>query len=183
MAGVNSSFDSLPRDFPGGRLRRLRTTDLAAFQGYRQIPDLGRYQGWSVMTDAEATAFLAEMSAAPIFTPGEWLQLGIAEPESDVLIGDIGIHVSADGFTGEIGFTLQPSAQGHGIATAAVHAALQIVFAATPVQRVLGITDSRNSASARLLERTGFKLQESRGAMFRGESCIEQVYVLARGRH
>ena len=114
--------------FPGGLLRRLRTTDPAAFQAYRSIPELGRFQSWSPMSEAEAVAFLAGMNEAPLFTPGDWVQLGIAEPESDQLLGDIGIFLSADGLTGEVGFTLAPAAQGRGIATAAVRQALQVLF-------------------------------------------------------
>jgi aminoglycoside 6'-N-acetyltransferase len=132
------------------------------------------------MSEAEALAFLAKMSEAPLFKPGDWVQLGIAEPCADQLIGDIGIFLSADGLTGEIGFTLAPSAQGRGIATAAVGRALLVLFGITEVKRVFGITDNRNVASIRLLERVGFRHQESRSAIFRGEACSEEVYVLAR---
>ena len=176
----NQSATQLPRALPGGLLRRLRTGDLAAFQAYRSIPELGRYQGWTPMSEAEAAAFLAEMSEAPLFTPGDWVQLGIAQPESGQLIGDIGIFLSADGLTGELGFTLAPGAQGRGTATAAVRQALQIVFGLTSVKQVLGVTDSRNVASIRLLERVGFRHHESRNAVFRGQPCGEEVYVLPR---
>jgi ribosomal-protein-alanine N-acetyltransferase len=132
------------------------------------------------MSDAEAAAFLAEMSDAPLFTPGDWIQLGIAEPQADQLIGDIGIFLSGDGFTGELGFTLAPGAQGRGIATAAVREALQVLVGLTSVQEVLGITDSRNVGSIRLLERVGFRHRESRSTIFRGEPCSEEVYVLPR---
>jgi RimJ/RimL family protein N-acetyltransferase len=170
----------LPREFPGGRLRRLGTADLAAFQAYRRIPELGRYQGWSSMSDAEALAFLAEMNEASLFKPGQWVQLGIAESETDRLVGDIGIHLSEDGISSEIGFTLEPGAQGHGIASTAVREAVHVLFASTPVRQVLGITDSRNSASVRLLERVGFMHQETREVIFRGEPCSEKVYALPR---
>jgi RimJ/RimL family protein N-acetyltransferase len=170
----------LPRDFSGGRLRRLRPTDRRAFQAYRAIPELGRYQGWSPMSEAEALEFLAEMNQAPLFTPGEWMQLGIAEPESDSLIGDIGLYLSEDGGTGEVGFTLQPSAQGRGTAGRAVREALQLLFATTAVSRVLGITDARNLPSIRLLERSGFKYLHTRQVQFRGEPCSENVYALER---
>jgi [ribosomal protein S5]-alanine N-acetyltransferase len=175
---IDHSDVVLPRTFPRGQLRRLRSTDLAAFQAYRSIPELAQYQGWSPMPEAEAAAFLAEMSDAPLFAQGKWVQLGIADPEGDHLVGDIGIFVSEDGATAEIGFTLAPAAQGRGIATAAVREALQVLFAATEVQRVLGITDRRNAASVRLLERVGFQYQESRTVVFRGESCLERVYIL-----
>lgn len=175
-----SSESFLPRGFPGGRLRRLRATDLAAFQAYRSIPELGRYQGWSPLSESKALEFLTVMNAAPLFAPGQWIQLGIAEAESDGLIGDIGIHLSEDGLTGEIGFTLEPASQGRGIAAAAVNQALQLLFASTAVDHVLGITDSRNAASIRLLERLGFEHRESRNTVFRGEPCSEEIYVLLR---
>jgi len=75
----------------GVTLRRLAVADLAAFQAYRRDPELGRYQGWSPMPDAEAAVFLSEMSRAPIFFPGSWSQLGITEPPDPSLIGDIGL--------------------------------------------------------------------------------------------
>lgn len=170
----------LPREFPGGRLRRLHPRDLAAFQAYRSIPELGRYQGWSPMSDADALAFLDEMHRAPLFTPGQWIQLGIAEPEADALVGDIGLHLSEDGASGEVGFTLQPSAQGRGLAGRAVRAAIQLLFAATNATRVFGITDERNLPSIRLLARLGFDLVESRQVVFRGEPCTEWVHAYRR---
>lgn len=170
----------LPRDFPGGRLRRLHSRDREAFQAYRSIPELGRYQGWSPMSDAEASAFLDEMSRAPLFAPGRWVQLGIAEPESDALVGDIGLYLSEDGATGEVGFTLKPSAQGRGVARFAVREALRLLFATTGATRVLGITDERNLPSVSLLERLGFERIDRRQAVFRGEPCTELVYARPR---
>src|SRR5262249_3483170 len=170
----------LPRRFDGGILRRLRRSDLGAFQSYRGIPELGRYQGWSPMSEADALAFLVEMEATALFQPGQWVQLGIADPGTDVLVGDIGLHLSDDSQTGEVGFTLAPSAQGRGVATAAVREAIRLFYSATPVTRILGITDIRNAASVRLLERLGFECWETRHAVYRGEECMEQVFVLPR---
>jgi RimJ/RimL family protein N-acetyltransferase len=180
MVPPHLSATLLPRTFPGGVLRRLRTSDLSAFQAYRGDPEVGRFQSWSPMSEDEAVTFLAEMNEAPLFKPGDWVQLGIAEPADDQLIGDVGIFLAADGLSGEIGFTLAPDAQGRGIATAAVRQALQLLFGVTRVKQVLGTTDSRNSGSVRLLERVGFRHQENRSTVFRGEPCIENVYVLPR---
>ena len=63
--------------------------DLAAFQAYRLDPELGRYQGWSPMTTAEATNFLFEMAHVPLFSAGGWSQVGIAECSDPRLIGDL----------------------------------------------------------------------------------------------
>ena len=171
---------ALPREFLGGRIRRLRASDLAAFQAYRSLPALGRYQGWSPMPDAEARRFIEDMHQAPLFEPGCWVQLGIAELTADELIGDIGLYLSEDGVSGEVGFTLQPAYQGRGVATRAVGAALQLLFSLTRVTRVLGVTDERNAPSIRLLGRLGFGLVERRHVVFRDEPCTEWVHVLSR---
>jgi RimJ/RimL family protein N-acetyltransferase len=161
-------------------LRRFRASDLVAFQAYRALPELGRYQGWSPMGEVEAAAFLAEMGVAPLFALGEWVQLAIANPSGERLVGDIGVFVAEDQSHAEIGFTLEPGVQGRGVATAAVREAIGLLFESMRITRVLGITDSRNLASIRLLERAGFRLQDSRHTMFRGEPCVEHVYVLPR---
>jgi ribosomal-protein-alanine N-acetyltransferase len=181
MSAMNTVHGApLPRELAGGRLRRLRASDLAAFQDYRRMPELGRYQGWSPMTDAEALAFIVEMSQAPLFTPGQWVQLGIAEPATDGLVGDIGLHLSGDGQTGEVGFTLHPSMQGRGVASAAVGASLQLFFGATGARQAQGVTDALNLPSIRLLERLGFQFQASRSVLFRGAPCLEHIYLLRR---
>jgi RimJ/RimL family protein N-acetyltransferase len=181
LADMHTSGASLlPRPFSGGVVRRMRQSDLLAFQAYRSIPEVGRYHGWSAMSDADALAFLTQMESAWLFQPGQWVQLAIAEPTGQGLIGDIGLHLSADGQTGEVGFTLAPAAQGRGIATAAVREALHLFFAATTIASVTGVTDARNAPSIRLLERLGFKCSDTRNALFRGQECTELVYVLPR---
>ena len=180
MKQAPSPSHSLPVEFAGGRLRRLQPADLACFQAYRGSPGLGRYQGWSPMPDDEAATFLARMHDKPLLAPAQWIQLGIADAASDDLIGDIGIYLSDDGVRGEIGFTLAHAAQGRGIATAAVREALRLMFAHTAIREVIGTTDVRNAASARLLQRLGFRLREQRDGECRGEPCVERVYALPR---
>ena len=172
--------DPLPRVARGVTLRRLSDIDLPQIQSYRSDPELGRYQGWSSLPESEARAFLDEMSGASLFRPGKWVQIAIADPESHALLGDIGLFLATDLSQAEIGFTLSRNAQGRGLATAAVRQALKLIFELTAVERVVGITDARNVASIRLLERVGMVRQEERDTEFRGESCVEYVYALVR---
>src|SRR5687767_8837014 len=149
------SADPLPRVVNGVMLRRLAVCDLAAFQTYRLDPVVGQYQGWSATSDAEATSFLAKMSAVQLFQPGSWSQIAVASTSNPVLIGDIGLFLASDGHHAEIGFTLRRESQGRGIATTAVREAINLLFEHTNVGRVLGITDARNVPSIRALERVG----------------------------
>ncbi len=162
------------------RLRRLRADDLPAFHAYRSDPEVARYQGWQPMDAAAAAAFIAEMAAAPFCLPGAWCQIGIADLASNALLGDIGLHLAEDGATLEIGYTLARAAQGTGRAGEAVRLAVDAVFVHTTATRMLAITDVRNAPSLRLLHRLGFSLLATQDAVFRGEPCREQVFVLQR---
>jgi len=175
----------LPEPLPihAGRItvRRLQPSDLESFLAYRCNPSVGLYQGWTVMSRAEALAFLDEMSHTPCFPAGQWCQLAIADRIADQLLGDIGIHVQAAPETSaEVGFTLHPDWQGRGLAQEAVGAIIQALFTHTPVTHIVGITDARNLASIRLLERLGMQKLRTDEAIFRGEPCIEHTYILRR---
>lgn len=160
-------------------LRRLAASDLAAFQAYRGDAEVGRWQGWTPKPDAEVLAFLQEMAAIPLFQPGQWTQLGIADETTGELLGDLGIHLGADGREAEFGFSLARAAQGRGLASAAVREAIALVFAQTAVQRIHAQTDARNTACIRLLERLGGTLVERIVAEFRSQPCVELRYELA----
>lgn len=180
MADAPPTADALPRRAGGALLRRLAATDLAAFQAYRQDPEVGRYQGWTATDDTQAMAFLTQMNTAALLQPGAWSQIGIADAENDELVGDIGLLLASDGMQAEIGFSLARHAQGRGLGSAAVRAAIALVFERSGAERVIGITDARNLPSMRLLERVGLRQVESNSAVFRGEACVELTYAMAR---
>ena len=173
--------DLLPRTAGRIVLRRLDPADLRAFQAYRHDKELGRYQGWVATPDEDARELLSHMSTAKLLQPGVWCQIGIAESRSLGLIGDIGLLLAPDARQAEIGFTLGRPSQGRGLATAAVQEAIRLVFECTPADTVIGVTDSRNTPSIRLLERVGMRQVDMRDTTFRGERCTEHVYAV--GKH
>lgn len=178
--------DPLPIATPRLLLRRLVPTDLYDFQAYRTDPEVGRWQGWTATGDAAARAFLEQNAMRPLFVPGEWFQLGIALTQAGgpgPLIGDIGIGTDeADPTRAEIGFTLHADWQGRGFAAEAVAAARTLAFTHGGIRRLSGITDTRNTASIRLLERLGFRHERTAPAIFRGEPCEEHHFVCENGK-
>jgi len=175
-----NALDPFPRMAPRVLLRRLAPADLEDFQAYRSDPEVARYQGWSSMSAAEASAFLAERGAAPFGRPG-WFQIGIAERATGRLVGDIGICLHRnEPEPAEIGFTLATPWQGKGLASEAVRETLALLFEHTAVVQVMAITDTRNLPAIRLLERVGFDLSRTIPAVFRGERCTEHVFVIER---
>jgi RimJ/RimL family protein N-acetyltransferase len=154
----------------------MQRSDLRAFQHYRHDPAIGRYQGWSPQPDQDALQFLAQMEAAELFPRGRWMQLAIASPVDDHLFGDLGVCLAADGASAEIGFTLAAAAQRRGIATDAVGALFDLLFERTIIGRIVAVTDARNAASIRLLERVHMRRVASVEAVFRDAACIEHHY-------
>ena len=171
-----------PLPFSGDRvsLRRFSSSDLIAFQAYRHDADLGRFQGWSPQDNDAALQFIIEMAEAPLFLPDHWNQLVIEDVASKTMVGDVGILISKNAQQAEIGFTLNRQAQGVGLATEATRLAIALIFKCTPAQQIVGITDIRNLASVRLLERVGMQRQETRSGVFKGRPCQEHVYAVSR---
>ena len=169
--------DPLPWNSARLALRRFRPDDLRRFQAYRHDPEVARYQGWDPVSDEQARRFLAEMSEAPFGEPGEWLQIAIADRD-DVLIGDIGLFTAVSGAEAELGISLAREAQGRGLAEEAARTLIDGLRAHTAVQRLVGITDTRNLPSARLLRRLGMRLEAEMPAEFQGEPCMEWHFAL-----
>jgi len=106
--------------------------DLAAFQAYRNDETVGRYQGWSAQPDPQAPAFIEEMGNAVLFPRGKWVQLAVADRDTNRLIGDVGACLASDGRTAELGFSISPRSQRQGLGTEAVHEAIALLFEHTP---------------------------------------------------
>lgn len=177
-----SLFLHLPHAAERVRLRRLRVSDFRGFHAYRGDPGVARYQGWETTTETETEALLRDLARnASGLEPGEWVQIGIALQDGDRLIGDLGVWLSPDQRTAEFGVSLARSAQGQGHAREAAAALVALLFAHTPVQRVIAISDARNAACLRLLGRLGMRHADTVGAECKGELCTEHLYVLERG--
>jgi RimJ/RimL family protein N-acetyltransferase len=78
---------------------------------------------------------------------------------------------------------LHPDHQGHGYATEAAAAILELAFGTYGLHRVYGCVEPRNTASARVLERLGMRKEAQlvENGWGKGEWRSEAVYaILAR---
>jgi RimJ/RimL family protein N-acetyltransferase len=158
-------------------VRRLQQGDLERFAAYRADPVLARFQGWSPMSLDEAREFIASMQTQPMLEPDNWIQLAIANAADDDLLGDIGLclHEAGDA---EIGFTLRQEAQGKGSAIEALRGLARELLRLPAVARIVGITDERNEASIRVLERLGMTPTSRYETTFKQQPCVELRYEL-----
>ena len=176
-----SLFLHLPHACERVRLRRLRVSDFRAFHGYRGDPEVARYQGWAATTEVETEALLRDLARnASGLEPGEWTQIGIADSAGDRLIGDLGVGRSPDARTAEFGVSLHPEFQHRGLAREAVAGLIGLLFAHTPVQRVVASSDVRNAPCLRLLEGLGLQHVGTAEATYKGEACTERLYAIER---
>jgi RimJ/RimL family protein N-acetyltransferase len=125
--------------------------------GYRNDPEVTRYDGSFPLDEARARAFIDHVATATLGEPREWFQIGIELPGSG-LIGDIGFCVDAkvEG-TAELGYRLAREHWGKGYASEAVGSMLDCAFGRLGVHRVTAYIDTRNLPSVRLVERLGFR--------------------------
>ena len=161
-------------------LRRLRAEDLEALVAYRNDPEVSRYQSWSDYDTERGRQLIESMNGRQPGQPG-WFQFAIALKDSDVLIGDCALRTDEyDSRMGEIGFTLSRGHQGQGLGTEAVRTLLGYAFDTLGMHRVIGVTDVKNTASVRTLERVGMRREGHflQDAWYKGAWCDDYLYAM-----
>jgi len=136
-------------------LRDLTDADAGDLVEYRNDEHTASLQDWPLpYTGDHAKAVIGGAAEANWPVPGDWYQIAI-EYEGR-MAGDLGVGRSADGLQAEIGYTLAPWARGRGLATEAVTAIVELLFD-EGVHRVCAGVDPENVASAKVLQRLGFR--------------------------
>ena len=164
---------------PRCRLRRFGAQDLAAFVAYRSDKQVAALQSWEDFTLADGERFLRQLAATPLGELGSWMQLAVADRETDRLLGDCALHF-VDPEQCEIGFTFAREHQGQGYAREAVAALLQRLFLDWQRYRVTALTDVRNTSAAKLLRSLSFRQEAHfvKHARFKGAYCDELQFAL-----
>jgi RimJ/RimL family protein N-acetyltransferase len=132
--------------------RRDQLDDLVRLHG---DPVVARYLGpggrpWS---QAEMTAALEQWMA--LFASRRMGKLRMRRKTDGVLMGRAGFGVYGPDEVPEIGYALYPEHWGNGYALEAASALRDWIFAETAWTYFLGIADTRNAASRRVLTRIG----------------------------
>lgn len=159
-------------------LRHLNYTDLPILTGYRQNPDVARYQSWDSFTLDRAKEMYEDMQDVSFGTPDNWFQIAIEHCEFG-MVGDFGLHF-VDDFQVEIGVTVDPKWQGKGIGKMALTLLLKYLFEILGKHRVYAVADVRNEASSHLFLSANFRREGSfvENCFLKGEWCSEYLYAL-----
>lgn len=151
-------------------IRPLDAADLDTFVRYRNDDEVARHQDWTLpYTHETARGLLDELAAFDGPTNDEWVQLAVVDADG-TLVGDLAVGLEQDSAVAMVGYTIAPEHQGKGYATEAVGALVDRLVA-DGVHRVTATLDPDNLASARVLERCGFRFTgiARSAALVRGE--------------
>jgi RimJ/RimL family protein N-acetyltransferase len=138
------------------RLRPVTSADADALFALHSNPNVLRYWDappWSERARAER--FIA--TCRQIAEAGSGARLVMERASDGAFIGWCGLtQWNADYRSASLGYCLSDVAWGYGYATEAARALLQWAFVTLDLNRVQAETDTRNVASARVLEKLGF---------------------------
>lgn len=138
-------------------IRPIARTDVTELTRYRNIPEIARFQDWPLpYTRDLAHELLDGLEDTNGPTTDLWVQLAIARIDDDELVGDLAVWLDTQGALAMIGYTLAPEHQGKGYASEAAGALVDWLVA-KGVHRIAATLDPENLASARVLERLGFR--------------------------
>jgi RimJ/RimL family protein N-acetyltransferase len=164
----------LPIETARLRLRRLVPGDLAALHAIQSREDVTRWLYWDPRNEDEVRAGIEAHIARP---SDQGLVLAI--DLDGELIGTVNVAVG-EHRQGEIGFALHPDHQGHGYATEAAEAIIELAFGSYGLHRVCASVEPRNTASVRVLERLGMRKEGHlvETELVKGEWSSEAVYAI-----
>jgi RimJ/RimL family protein N-acetyltransferase/uncharacterized glyoxalase superfamily protein PhnB len=174
-----------PITTPRLKLRPLAVEDVEDLLAYRGRRDVCRYLPFEPMDERTLTTRLGgDLGRRHITAEGQGLTLGVELAAGGRLIGDVVLFLtSAVHAGGEIGYVFHPDAAGHGYATEACTALLDLAFDGGDglgLHRVVARMDARNSASARLASRLGMRREahHRRSERFKGAWADLVVYAV-----
>jgi RimJ/RimL family protein N-acetyltransferase len=163
-------------------LRPFEDGDFEAVHAMRSDPEVVRYLYGEPLSEDETRDLLAKRAGNSAWAAeGDWLSVAVVERASGTTVGDLALNwVSERDRTAEIGFIFDPRHQGKGFATEAARALVDWVFATGGFHRVIGRTEARNAASARVLEKLGMRLEAHfvENEWVKGEWQSELVYAV-----
>jgi RimJ/RimL family protein N-acetyltransferase len=161
-------------------LRPWGPDEVDTFHRLRSDPEVARflYQGPLSREEAD-TRFAAQRST--ITTTDQWMNLAVEVAATGEVAGDVGLcWLSAIDRQAEIGYTFSPAYHGHGYATETAAAVVDLAFSGLGAHRVIGHLDSRNAASAAVLERLGMRREAHfvENEWVKGEWTDDAVYAV-----
>ncbi len=155
------------------RLWRMRLRDAKDIHAWSSDPEVAKYVLWTAHQDIQETRdylrYIRSLYRRGL--PSSW---GIELKETRKIIGTIGIMAwIPDHRCAEVGYSLGKVWWHQGYAPEALAAVMNLLFDKVRANRIEGMCDVRNTASARVMEKCGMK----REGLLRRKVCNKGEYV------
>ncbi len=137
---------------------------------YRQPPD-----------ENEAKQLFEKMCSAAFERDGDCYRLAVIRTIDEVLLGEVLLKLAnASAKQAEVGYIFDPEFAGHGYASEATCAMIDIGFGHFAFHRIFARLDTANAASRALVERLGFRREAHfiQSDRFEGSWGDEFVYAI-----
>ena len=150
-------FEPLVLEGTRVKLRFVRETDAGALFDWYSDPVVARYLSFPVWTEAsQAAKKISAMLKG--YETGEHLNLVVERSSDAAPMGTAGLfHIHETNWRAELGYTLGRAFWGQGLMHDALLALVDHAFCAMNLNRLEADIDPRNAASARSLDRLGFR--------------------------
>lgn len=162
-------------------LREFEEQDWRPTLAYQVDPEYLRFYTWSYRTEMDVRAFIHMFIEWSKEKPRKKFQLAITLKENNQLIGNCGIRMNnAYAQVAEMGYELDRRFWGHGYATEAASALLELGFAQLHLHRIWAYCIAENTASARVMERIGMHYEgcQRKNEWMKGEWWDTHLYAI-----
>ncbi|MFD2674596.1 GNAT family N-acetyltransferase [Gulosibacter bifidus] len=161
-------------------LRRFVVSDAdAAYANWCSDTGISRFLSWPPHADVAVTRRIVDGWVSG-YARDDFFQWAIATRDHGELIGSIGVVGSDDDIAAvEIGYCIGSRWWGNGLATEAVGRVAQYLLTEAGLNRVSARYDEANGASARVLEKCGFRFEGVQRASLRNNSGIRDAVTVA----
>lgn len=150
---------TLPIETERLRLRPFTRGDVDAVFDYRRREDVARYLFDGAMSH-ESVAEILQLRVGQETLDGEGSKIFLAVEliSRNTLIGEVSLILrDAGNRQGEVGYIFHPDHHGHGYATEAAGALLDMGFGGADLHRIYARCAAANTASWRVMERLGMR--------------------------
>lgn len=129
-------------------LRQVQADDI------KDIVEISFYDGLPALTVEDAQEMQYKINAD--YQNGNSIHWGIADKNTNVIIGTLGYYRGLDKGVGELGCVLKPEFRGQGIMTSAIKLVCEFGLKDIGLTKIMAITTKQNTKAIKLLERLNF---------------------------
>ena len=142
-------------------LRDFRATDWEEVHSYAADPEVVRFMNWGPNTPSDTQNFIAQAMRLAQEEPRRSYQVAVVAKATERVLGGAALKMlERDPLSGELGYTLHPSAWGQGYGTELARAILAFGFRDLGLDRIWASCRPENLGSRRILKKVGLGFEQ-----------------------